>query len=537
MRKRVRMTEQASFSLRGRNPDVLSCIANLSNDEVFTPPEFANQILDRLAKNWESDHNGESIWENKNVKFLDPCTKSGVFLREIAMRLIKGLEKEIPDLEKRVDHIMTKQLFGMGITYLTSLLARRSVYCSKLANGSHSVAGSFDSDAGNIWFERTEHEWLSNKCRFCSAPRAIFERDEGRESHAYAFIHSEEIESLIADIFGADMQFDVIIGNPPYQMTGAAGGGVDSSIYHLFIDQAKRLSPHYLCMVIPSRWMAGGRGVGDFEGFRDRMLSDHKIRELVDYPVASEVFPGVEVKGGVCYFLWDESYNGKAKITTIRGGDRIESIRPLDEFDVFVRDPRAVGILHKVLKRGEKSITEMLTNKEPFKFETNFSGHHAKPKSKDLTLYLIAKGKRTTAYVEPEKIEKNRHLINTWKLLVPQAYGAGETVPHQILGKPIVAPSPSVCTGSFMFFWVETEDEALNLQTYYATKFFRFLVSLRKITQLAQRSVYTWVPIQDWSRPWTDGELYEKYKLTKDEIEYIESVIKPMSLEAVGDDE
>lgn len=522
------MTGQVGFSLRGRNPDVLTCIANLSNDEVFTPPEFANRMLDTLAEAWAANHDGANLWADKTVKFLDPCTKSGVFLREITSRLTKGLAEQIPNLEKRVNHILTRQVFGIGITNLTSLLARRSVYCSKHANGQHSIAKSFKSDSGNIWFERTEHAWVETKCRYCSAPRTTFDREDGLETHAYAFIHTGDIKTRIHELFGGNMQFDVIIGNPPYQMTGAAGGGVDSSIYHLFIDQAKRLAPRYVSMVIPARWMAGGRGVGDFDGFRQRMLGDHGIRELVDFPVASEVFPGVEVKGGICYFLWDGKYEGEAKVTTIRGKETITANRVLNEFDVFVRDPRSVGILHKVLAQGEKSITEILTNKEPFKFETNFSEYHLSEHAGDLPLYLISTGKRTIAYIAPAKIEKNKHLIATWKLLVPQAYGAGETIPHQIVGKPIVAPSPSVCTGSFMFFWVGSEAEALSVKSYYSTKFFRFLVSLRKITQLAQRSVYTWVPQQTWDCKWTDAMLYKKYGITKDEIAFIESMIRPM---------
>lgn len=182
------MTEQAIFALRGRNPDVLSCIANLSNDEVFTPPEFANRMLDTLAAAWATDNDGASIWADSSVTFLDPCTKSGVFLREIVRRLITGLEADIPDLQTRVDHILTRQVFGIGITQLTALLARRSLYCSKHATGEHSVARSFDDDDGNIWFERTEHSWDGAKCKFCSAPRALFDRGPEFENHAYAVI-------------------------------------------------------------------------------------------------------------------------------------------------------------------------------------------------------------------------------------------------------------------------------------------------------------------------------------------------------------
>ena len=152
------MSMQAGFALRGRNPDVLTCIANLSNDEVFTPPEFAIRMLDTLAEAWADDHNGSNLWADKTVKFLDPCTKSGVFLREITSRLSMGLADEFPNLEERVNHILTKQVSGIGITHLTCLLARRSVYFSKHAQSQHSIVRNFNSDAGNIWFERTEHK-------------------------------------------------------------------------------------------------------------------------------------------------------------------------------------------------------------------------------------------------------------------------------------------------------------------------------------------------------------------------------------------
>jgi site-specific DNA-methyltransferase (adenine-specific) len=227
---------QASFTLRARNPDVLTCIANLSNDEVFTPPEFANRMLDSLAEAWAANHKGANLWANKTVKFLDPFTKSGVFLREITTRLTTGLESEIPDLEKRVNHILTNQVYGIAITHLTSLLARRSVYCSKHAKGEHSIANGFASDDGNIWFQRMEHTWGDTKCEFCGAPRVILDRDTGQENYAYAFIHTNNIKTRLAEIFRESMQFDVIIGNPPYQMKGGAGGSSDSSIYHLFVE-------------------------------------------------------------------------------------------------------------------------------------------------------------------------------------------------------------------------------------------------------------------------------------------------------------
>ena len=160
---------QAAFSVRSHNPDVLTCIANLSNDEVFTPPELANEILDSLQEAWSKGNSGNNIWGNRNVTFLDPCTKSGVFLREIVKRLNAGLSTEIPDLTSRINHILTKQVFGIGITELTSLISRRSVYCSKYANGIHSIGSAFSTEPGNIWYERIDHTWEVGRCKYCGA--------------------------------------------------------------------------------------------------------------------------------------------------------------------------------------------------------------------------------------------------------------------------------------------------------------------------------------------------------------------------------
>ncbi len=528
------MTEQASFTLRNRNPDVLTCIANLSNDEVFTPPELANQILDMLTEAWAKDNNGQNIWENRDVRFLDPCTKSGVFLREITARLTIGLEKKIPELEKRVDHILNKQVYGIGITKLTSLLARRSVYCSKNADGKHSIAKSLNSKDGNIWYKRLEHTWNETKCIYCGAPKIILDRGSDVENYAYAFIHADNINRTIKDSFGDDMQFDVIIGNPPYQMKGGAGGSSDSSIYHLFVEQAKRLEPKYLSMVIPSRWLAGGRGLDDF---RKEMLNSRQIKKLVDYPVSKEVFPNVEIKGGICYFIWSSSYSGPCSVTVFRGEQSTTSNRLLEEFDVFVRDPIAVQILKKVLNKSHIGMDSIVSNREPFKIESNFSGWHKDEKKGDIKLFRIASSKRQLAWMPRSEIVKNVDLIDKWKVLVPKAYGAGETIPHQILGRPWLASPPSACTGSFLAIPADSEAVAKSILSYYQTKFFRFLVSLRKITQDAFSHMYTWVPMQSWDRQWTDGDLYKIYKLTTDEIEYIESVIRPMDSTNGADDE
>lgn len=531
------MSEQVSFSLRGRNPDVLTCIANLSNDEVFTPPEFANRMLDTLAEAWAASHNGADLWADKTVKFLDPCAKSGVFLREITSRLNKGLADEIPDLDARVNHILTQQVFGIGITHLTSLLARRSVYCSKHAKGEHSIAKSFTSDAGNIWFERTEHTWANGKCAFCGASQSALDRGEELETHAYAFIHTDNIKARIAELFGDDMQFDVIIGNPPYQLA-SDGGTRDVPIYHRFVEQAKKLEPRYLTMVIPSRWMAGGLGLS---GFRQTMLSDKRIRDLVDYPNAAEVFPSVGINGGACYFLWEAAHDGPCTVSSVRAGEvNGPTSRTLDEFDVLVRDSRALDILRKVLAHNEVSINTILARDKEFGWTSNFDGFHEREGKGDLPLYYIRTMKRTVGYIARKEVTKSEHLIDTWKLLVP-AVGSGRERERSgidlVLGPSLIAPSPSVCTQSFLFFFVSSREEAESLQSYYASRFFRFLVSLRKITQHATHSTYHWVPMQTWDRMWTDAELYAKYGITDEEVTFIESMIRPMSVSGDAADE
>lgn len=524
---------QATFALRGRNPDVLTCIANLSNDEVFTPPELAIQMLDTVEQAWSEANGGASLWADSSVRFLDPCTKSGVFLREITKRLVVGLAEEIPDLNERVDHILAHQVFGIAITELTGLLARRSVYCSKRATGTHSIANSFDSEAGNIWFKRTEHTWAGGRCRFCNAAEGEYGRSADLETHAYAFIHSSDIKATVADILGDNVKFDVIIGNPPYQL-GSDGGTRDIPIYHHFVEQAKKLGPRYLSMVIPSRWMAGGLGLSDF---RQAMLADRRIRDLVDYANAAEIFPSVGLNGGACYFLWDESYNGQCNVSSVRAGQVIgPTLRALDEFDVLVRDARSVEILRKVLSHREESVNSILARDKEFGWTSNFTGFHEVERSGDVPLYYIRAATRRTAFISRGAVTKSIHLIDKWKLLVP-AVGSGREREKSgvdlVLGPPLIAPSPSVCTQSFLFFYVESREEAVSLRSYYSTRFFRFLVSLRKITQHATHSTYRWVPVQSWDHEWTDEELYAKYDITSEEIAYIESIIRPMD---VGDD-
>lgn len=338
------------------NPDVLSCLANLSNDEVFTPPEIANEMLDLLP---------EEIWRDSSATFLDPATKSGVFLREIAKRLINGLEEEFPDLEERLNHIYKKQLFGIATTELCSLLARRSTYCSKYPTCQYSIV-RFDEDQpmGNIRYKQCEHDWVNGRCSYCGAPEKDYDRDEEYEAYAYEFIHLEDPEEILP------MKFDVIVGNPPYQMSDGGYRVSASPVYHMFVEQAKKLNPRYLTMIIPARWFAGGKGLDDF---RSSMLNDNRLREINDFADASEVFPGVQIKGGVCYFLWDRDNPGECTVVN-HGVDKQFAIstRPLLEegCDTFIRWNAGIDILRKVQKRNKNNFSDLVSARKPFGFDT-----------------------------------------------------------------------------------------------------------------------------------------------------------------------
>lgn len=522
------MNGQASLSLRGRNPDVLTCIANLSNDEVFTPPEFANQMLDAVADAWAADNHGASIWANPSARFLDPCTKSGVFLREITSRLNKGLSDQIPDLQERVDHILTRQVFGIGITQLTSLLARRSVYCTKHAQGEHSIATSFMSDQGNIWFERTEHTWIDDRCRYCGASKKTLGRGEDRETHAYALIHADDVKARVAELFGGEMQFDVIIGNPPYQLGDGGGGGGASAtpIYNHFVEAALSLEPRYAVMITPSRWFSGGKGLDEY---RNRMLRDHRFIKLVDFPQLYDVFPGVKIRGGISYWLWGRDHDGECEVVTMIGSEVVgkPAIRRLDAYDVFVRRNEAVLILDKVANyrvggRPEPSLGDQVSTRRPFGL-TNERGA-ATPSG--LNAPILVHGNQQQSYFERSAITRSLEWVDQWKVLLVKAHGTSGRDDFTILGEPVVAGPGTACTETYLVIGVSpSETEIRNLAAYMRTRFVRFLVSLRKITQNITRDSYRFVPVLPMDRLWTDEDLYERYGLSEEQVAFIESLV------------
>lgn len=494
------------------NPDVLDCLANLSNDEVFTSPELANGLLDHLP---------QELFQNKKTTFLDPVSKTGVFLREITKRLMEGLKDEIPDRDKRIEHILKNQVYGIGITELTSLVARRSVYCSKTANSKYSICNSFETEQGNIIFSKINHTWKNGKCEYCGASGISYERSNEFETYAYQFIHTKNPKELF------NMKFDVIIGNPPYQLSDGGGSGTSAiPIYHKFIQQAKKLNPRYLSMIIPSRWFSGGKGL---DSFRNEMLTDQRISQIHDYIDASDCFPGVQIKGGVHYFLWERDYIGNCEVTSYRGNSSGKSFsRPLLEkgVGVFIRFNEAISIFRKVKAFNEKSFGENVSSRNPYGIISNFKAF-SKHKNNTNNIKLYRYG--DIGYIRADQIQKNKEYIKKYKVIISKAGSGSDSFPHQILGVPIISRPLSVSTETYLILREAASlEEANNIASYVQTRFFRFMVFLIKNTQNAARGVYEFVPIQDFSEDWTDEKLYKKYKLNNEEIEFIESMIRPI---------
>jgi len=492
---------------QGHVPDILDCIANLSSDEVFTPPNVANQVLDLLP---------QKIWSNPDIKILDPCAKTGIFLRESARRLMVGLEKKIPNEIERREHIFKNMLFGMAITELTGLVSRRSLYYSKDAMNDFSIVQFKDSD-GNIQFKRMEHDYVQGKCKVCGSPYENLERGESMENYAYQFIHEE-----VSD----DMRFDVVIGNPPYQLESGGFGAQATPIYQLFVEQAFKLKPRYVAMIIPSRWFSGGMGLSNF---RKRMLSSTKFRKLVDFPDASEVFPGVVIRGGICYFLWDEKYDGKCEISTVQNQQSpSSSMRYLGEHgDTFIRFNEAIPILEKLQETLTKngSLEDLISPINPFGIPTNFKDYKEKSFAGSILLYTYDGFK----HVSKSEVKTNLNWINKWKVFIPKAESGNDVYPRNIIGKPVVSPPKSVCTMSYLVAGVfDSEEEAENYASYLRSKFARFVIGLRKVSMDVSRANFSFVPQLVFQKSWTDAQLYKKFNLSQAEIDFIDSKIKEM---------
>jgi site-specific DNA-methyltransferase (adenine-specific) len=508
-------------------PDVLETIAQLPNDDVYTPPKVVAAMLDTLPSH---------VWSAPDYKWLDPATKSGIYLREVLKRLMIGLADWEPEGKKRRGHILKNMLYGAATTQINGEIARRTLYQTKNATGTEvtdpaleNIIVRFKDPDGNVPFIETEHT-LDKKqqfCTICRAPAKLIR--ERRESFAYSFLHGTYPTKELADI-----KFDVIVGNPPYQIGMDDGKGNRTAnitpLYNLFVEKAIAMSPRYIVMITPSRWFAGGKGLIEY---RDRMIADRHIKVLVDNPKLYDVFPQAEIKGGVSYFLWDREYNGDCEFST-----RIDGIiRDTDKRDlrrgkgVVLRDNFAAGIVGKIYSDpfGKGSLANKVSARDPFgqSIKTNYKDASAVPFEGSIPLIFINK----VGYIRRDQLERNHEWVDRWKVLIPMAGdGHGREVSF-VIGEPVALAPGSACTQSYLVAGTfSTREETENYAYYLTTKFVRFLVLQRKISQHLTNTRFAFVPLLDMTRRWCDGDLYGHFKLTPEEITYIDRVIGPRDL-------
>lgn len=493
-----------------RQPDILEVIANLSNNEVFTPPRVANEVLDLLPLR---------VWSDPSLRWLDPGSKTGVFPREITRRLMVGLAEAIPDENERLRHILREMVHAVAVTGMTAMMSRRSLYCSIHADSSFSVT-QMSSPGGNVWHQRTEHSFNGRgRCEECGGTRDQLEID-GRDNHAYGFIHLNGRNEILK---GMGMKFDVIVGNPPYQQSDGGFGASASPIYQSFIDSAIALNPRFLLMIVPSRWFFGGKGLSDF---RERMLSDRRIRKIVDFQDARTLFPDINLNGGVNYFLWDREHDGDCDVTTVDHlGTRETLSRRLDEHDVLVRPNAALSILRKVEAAGLSNFSRLVSSQRPFGFRTPYRGHQGVRPKTSVTIYQNG----GTAWVLRKEVVVSPEWVDSWKVFIPMATDGNETYPLPVLTEPIVAGPGTACTETYLHIGpFESERAAQAVAKYMKTRFFRFMLSLRKNTHHNSQEKFTFVPLMPMNRSWTDEDLYKRFGISQEEQDFIATQIREM---------
>ena len=567
------------------NFDILETITNVGNDEVFTPRKTCDMMLDSLP---------EEVWHNPNYKWLNPATKNGIFEREIAIRLDEGLKEIILDQEKRRKHILQNMIYAIGQTKFTANVARRTLYyCSqanrkcdgKIAEDGHYVNGYaigngswFNDKEGNIKTPNKNHEFVDSsgkkipddcadenrkkyKCKYCGINGDSNYNDANqREKYAYDFIHvdSDSIRAFCANkFFGGDkkMKFDIIIGNPPYQLSDGGGGQKTSSspIYQKFVNQAFALNAKYVCMIIPARWTVKGKGK-ELEDFKNQMLGDHRVIEFHLFPNSTQCFPNNDIPGGVCFFSWQNDYDGKCYFYThTTEGDVLHSQRYLKEgdMDVVVRDSRQLSILKKVSQYIQANncgnLSNIVSARNPFGLDSKLL--------KEETLYkqlpdysdtpfencfsvigMNAQNKRDIKYFSNKFIlKKGKNLSNCYKLFLGKATVGGQTLGEALkitlLGQPICGNPNELCTDSYLVLGpLETPDERDKLLSFLSTKTVRFLLGCRASSQNLSRDSFSFIP-SIFKNPSNsnDKNLFELFKFTQEEQNYISEMIGEVS--------
>lgn len=507
-------------------PDVLATISQLPNDDVYTPPKVVGAMLDILPA---------EVWSEPDFRWLDPATKSGIYLREAFRRLMVGLAEWEPDGQQRRDHILRHMLFGAATTQINGEIARRTLYLTKDATGADVRDGAlasrvvrFTTSDGNIPFVETHHslDRKGERCLLCKAPAKLIR--DSREEFAFSFIHGTYPTKELAN-----MKFDVIVGNPPYQIGTDGHGATASTIYHQFVERAVELDPRYVLMITPSRWFTGGKGLNDF---RDTMISDRRMRVLVDNPKVFDCFPSVEIQGGVSFFLWDREWNGDCEVSTRIDGEIVSTTKRdlRSGKGVLVRDNRAVSIIRKAEQVSADRIASHSSVTKPFglTMRSNYAGSSPTPFEGSIPLLYANR----VGYSRRDQIQRNHEWIDRFKVLLPMAYNGGQQVEsgivrQTVIGEPIAVAPGSACVQTYFIPGMfDTAEEAANFAHYLATKFVRFLILQRKSTQHITPDRFLFVPWLDMTRVWTDPELYALAKLSEDEVAYVEASIKPRSI-------
>ena len=338
--------------------------------------------------------------------------------------------------------------------------------------------------------------------------------------HVYKSIPKSENEDI------NNMKFKAIVGNPPYQVMDGGSKASASPIYQLFVESAKKISPAAISLIMPSKWFAGGKGLDDF---RENTRIDKRMEYIYDYVNAKDLFPTASIGGGICYFLWRKNYNGKCTFTNIMAGHSSTKKRNLDQYDVIVRYNEAVNIIDTAVTDGTKTVADIMLSRNPFGPSSNVRGELLP--SEGLIRLMTSQG---IYYVNPDIVKDNKEYVDAWKVTISKVTceHAGEPDKNgqlKVLSSLKTLEPGTICTDSYLIIGkFETEKEADNLRSYLATKFARFMLLTAVSSINLSKDKFRFVPLQDFSRPWTDADLYAKYNLTEDEIAYIEQLIKPM---------
>ncbi len=508
-----RKAELADYYENDSGLDIFDYIPPQQTNQIYTPKAVVKMMIDIL------EEQNPGIFKSKDNTFLDPYMKSGLFITEIVKRLYNNLERQIPDNHKRLEHILTHQVYGFAPSKILHLISSETI---------------FGFMRGRPEFKKVMYKVDKNFVYFENEDTLVVENQNA-------------LHDKIKMKFGKNMKFTAVVGNPPYQEKGGAGGTSDASIYQHFCEMSSKISSQYVSLIIPARWFSGGREnlVG---GFRKNMLNNDHIQKLTAYTNSKEVFPNVEIKGGVCYYLENKKYNGECEFTLYKDGTIQTSKLKLNKFDIFIREPVLILIVDKVISKNKLgTVDKIISSNTPFGIPTNpkksnktpFKVYKMKSAKSSVSLHHIEENTRKIEYVNKADIKKNQSDVEKPKVFIPDGYGAGESFPHQILGAPELAKKNSVCSQSYLYSPFDTDEEARHFMVYIKSKFLRALVSAVKITQSAPSHVYRFVPLQnftsksdiDWSKsiPEIDKQLYAKYGLEKKEINFIETHVKAMT--------